>query len=183
MEINEKEIVKQIAKIIILAVLIICTPILISYICANFVFQDLYSDKYTSIIVTQFLWWDIAMLVIFIIITIISAIFTTRFVKKEKEPKWSHIIWIAFSIICIWQAKNISDVILDIKSESYVVYQGEFSQNNGGYSLDVKTTRLMPDDIRLKSRESLIESGYYTGTVIYTERSEIAVEVKDVIPK
>ncbi len=146
------------------------------------IFKEPRFDKYTSIIVSRFLWWDVAMLITFSVITVFLALFIFRFVKEKGNPKWAHLIWIVCAVICVFQVKNVSDVVLDIKNESYIVYQGEFTQDNGGYStrFRTQTTRLMPEDIRLKSRSSLIDSGDYVGTVVYTERSEIALEIKDV---
>ena len=166
-------------KILIVILSIICTPIILLYVCANIMFKEPFVDRYTSIIVTQFLWWDVAMLVIFIPMIVILAIFISRFVRENDSPKWAHLIWIALSVICMLQAKNIIYTILDITEKSYITYEGEFTQDNGGYSLDVKTTRLISEDVKLKSRASLIESGEYVGTVIYTKRSKIAVEVRE----
>lgn len=172
---------KKFTKILILSLVSYGLILISCSLLVNGIFKEPTFDKYTSIIVTHFLWWDVAMLMTFLPLTVVFAWVTIRSVKEKDNPKWAHLIWIALTVICVFQMKKVTDVILDMKYESYVSYQGEFTQNNDGYGLDVKTTRLMPEDVRLKSRSDLIESGDYVGTVIYTERSGIALEVKDAV--
>ncbi|MBE6691918.1 MAG: hypothetical protein E7586_01120 [Ruminococcaceae bacterium] len=172
---------KRATKILTLSIISFGVFLISFCLFAKVIFKEPRFDKYTSVIVSQFLWWDAAMLITFSVITVFLAILIFRTVKEKDNPKWAHIIWIVCAVICVFQVKNVSEVVLDITNESYVVYQGEFTQDNGGYSARFRsqTTRLMPEDIRLKSRSSLIDSGDYVGTVVYTERSRIALEVKD----
>ncbi len=171
---------KRATKILTLSLIGFGVLLISCALIVKVVFKEPRFDKYTSVIVSQFLWWDVAMLITFLVVTVFAAIVIFRTVKEKENPKWAHIIWIVCAVICVFQAKNVSDVVLDIANESYVVYQGEFTQDNKGYSLLPKSTRLISEDIGLKSRLSLIDSGDYVGTVVYTERSRIALEVKDV---
>jgi hypothetical protein len=41
----------------------------------------------------------------------------------------------------------------------------------------------MPEDVRLSSTDLFVESGTYVGTVVYAERSELVVEIRDAKPK
>ena len=172
---------KNIKKLLLKLTVIVCAPIIFFGTLAAIVFNEPYFDKYTTIVVKQYLWWDMAMLFVFATLTVLFAITFIRSIKKKYEPKWAHFLWIVFLIICVFQTFNIYNVIHDIKNESYISYKGEFSQNNDGYTLDTKTTTLA-NGLRLKSRSSLIENGNYVGVVVYTERSEIAVEVQEVEP-
>ncbi len=173
LEVFSKRFLKRLVFLILgYGILLVLCAILIKNI-----FQESYVDKYTSIIVTKFLWWDIAMLITLIILTVVLTIFIIRHIREKEFPKWVIIPVIAFVCLMIWQIKDISDVFLDMKHESYVVYQGEFIQDNSGYSLRSKNTKLLSSDMSLRSRKSLVSDGNHTGIVVYTECSKIALEV------
>ena len=163
------------------------------------IFKEPRFDKYVCTIVRNHLWWDIAIFVLLGTLTVIFAVQIFSSIKNGKKKKkskkklkplweyWEYILWTAFVVLLVFQARDIVNVFLDIKNESYTVYNGEFVQINDNHRFtqyqNTCTTRLEPEDIRLRSTGYLIDDGTYVGTVIYTERSEIVVEIKDVVPK
>lgn len=118
---------------------------------------------------------------ILILIGCIAGFFFIRIaVKFGKWPKWTFAIWAVCTIlIACFTIKGVVDLHCDIKEESFVSYQGDF-MNRGGSQRDLKTIVIYDDsgrEMRLLSGNIGLDTGNYTGIVVYGRRLKIVVQI------
>ena len=88
---------------------------------------------------------------------------------------------VATILISVFTVKGVMDLHYDIKEESFVIYQGEFI-NRGGSQRDLKTIVIYDDsgrEIKLLGGSAVfgLDTGCYTGDVVYGRRSKIVVQI------
>ena len=109
------------------------------------------------------------------IVSFIGVIYATR--KLVKTDAVICIIGLSFAIIgiVVFSMIKIPQYVYDIKNDAYIIYTGEYSIVSNGRS-DI-LVYIENDSIRLESNAGLDE-GQYIGTVIYSERSKIALDIQ-----
>lgn len=118
---------------------------------------------------------------VIILAVCVAMFFVVRMaVKIPKWPKWIYAIWAVGTIfIAVFTIKGVMDLHYDIKEESFVVYQGEFI-NRGGSQRGLKTIVIYDDsgrEIKLFSGTVGLDTGSYTGKVVYGQRSKIVERI------
>ncbi len=79
------------------------------------------------------------------------------------------IVWFSYCIVvAVYLIATISIHYMDMKNEDYMTYTGEFEKDHSSYFVflnDGKSTRLI-------NRETFLEIGHYSGTIVYSKRSK-----------
>lgn len=128
--------------------------------------------------IEKMLAYEIANTIVILVMIAAILIFTIWALKGEKRFKLIISITVAVSIITMASiGTELTEVVLDMKYEDYITYNGEYIQRGGLRGL---TTVAVYDDqgkeIRLL-RTGTCETGVYEGTVIYGKRSKVVVEL------
>lgn len=102
----------------------------------------------------------------------------------EGIPKW---IWIIFSIfillICLLEIYSVSKMVYEYKSDSYIIYYGNYKQIREGYDHFQTTILLDGKQIGLHTPFGMSSNGEYYGYVVYSKYSKYVVYVGDTLPE
>lgn len=129
--------------------------------------------------IEKMLAYEIANTIVILVMIAAILIFTIWALKGDRRFKLIVSVTVVVSIVMTAaMGIELSEIILDMKNEDYITYNGEYIQRSGG--LRGLTTVAVYDDqgkeIRLL-RTGLSETGVYEGTVIYGKRSKVVVEL------
>jgi len=111
---------------------------------------------------------------IFLMIAIVGTVIAFRYLDKEAKIVMSIMLSIFIIVVSCFCFRNFPKYIYDIKSNAYITYTGDFkveSKHTKGSAVFIYIY-----DIELESYSGL-PAGNYTGTVVYSERSAIALEI------
>lgn len=104
---------------------------------------------------------------------LLFSLFGLFFFKKmgsEVIENWMIIVWFSYCIIfVIYIIATVSIHYMDIKNEDYITYTGEFEKDHTRdfvFLDDENSTRLN------NRNETFLESGHYSGTIIYSQRTK-----------
>lgn len=127
--------------------------------------------------IEKMLAYEIANTIVILVMIAAILIFTIWALKGDRRFKLIVSVTVVVSIVMTAaMGIELSEIILDMKNEDYITYNGEYIQRGGLRGL---TTVAVYDDqgkeIRLL-RTGLSETGVYEGTVIYGRRSKVVVE-------
>ena len=103
------------------------------------------------------------------ILAIAFAIVGLFLIRKFDLAKYLYVLCFIALVASIFPIKESAEIIHDLKTESYVEYNGKFEQYNS-------TCKLLEDgNLKLQTKKFYYENGTYYGTIIYSEKSHILV--------
>ncbi|MBQ8340472.1 MAG: hypothetical protein IJY16_08510 [Clostridia bacterium] len=119
-------------------------------------------------LITKTFYGDIIGIALGVSISIVLAILVIKF----KLPKYMFCyIGILLLATLIFPAKEALEIHLDMKNQSYIEYIGHFECYH-------ETIRLVDqDDLKLQTPRYGYDHGSFYGTVVYSERSKIVIDV------
>lgn len=112
---------------------------------------------------------------VFLMISIVGAIIAFRYLDKEAKIVMSIMLSIFLVVVSYFCFRNFPKYIYDIKNNAYITYTGDFKVESK-YTKGSAVFIYIYNDIQLESYSGL-PVGNYTGTVVYSERSAIALEI------
>ena len=113
--------------------------------------------------------------IILCIVSVIGIIYAVR--KLDKKDVIICLIGLSIAIVgtLVFSVIKIPQYVYDIKNNAYITYTGEYNIVSNGRS-DI-LVYIENNSIRLESNAGLDE-GKYIGTIIYSERSKIAFDIR-----
>ncbi len=130
---------------------------------------------YDKILLKYVVTYSIVALV-FLILAIIGVILAFRYLDKEAKIVMSIMLSVILVVVSFFCFKNFPKYIYDIKNNAYITYTGNFEVSNK-YTKGSAVFVRIDNGTQLESYSGILP-GSYTGTVIYSERSAIAFDVK-----
>ena len=112
---------------------------------------------------------------VFLMIAIVGAVIAFRYLDKEAKIVMSIMLSIFLIVVSFFCFRNFPKYIYDIKNNAYITYTGDFKVENK-YTKGSAVFVYIDNDTQLESYSGL-PAGNYTGTVVYSERSAIALEI------
>ena len=130
---------------------------------------------YDKVLLKYMFTFSIIALVLFII-AIIGVIYAFRHLDKETRIVMSILLSIFLIVVSYFCFENFPKYIYDIKNDAYITYEGDFKVSNE-YSKGSAVFIYIDNNKQLESYSGLLP-GDYTGTVIYSERSAIVLDLE-----